>query len=115
MEPLRIDRLDHFEPLRRQAARWAVHNAASLLSADPDVPTALSGRAADNWRPLIAIADLAGGDWPARGRRVAETLGGRRTEHEITSTHGAPLCARLRGIRSGAQVKIEALTNLWRE
>lgn len=40
------------------------------------MPASLYGRAADNWRPLIAIADLAGSEWPARARRVAERLGG---------------------------------------
>jgi putative DNA primase/helicase len=80
VEPLRLDRLDHLEPLRRQAARWAADNAISLRSADPEMPEALLGRAADNWRPLLAIADLAGGGWPARARRVAQAIGGGRTE-----------------------------------
>ena len=44
------------------------------------MPATLSGRAADNWRPLIAIADMAGGEWPTRARRVAEELGGSRGE-----------------------------------
>ena len=77
VERLRSDRLDHLEPLRRQAARWVADNAISLGAADPVMPEALSGRAADNWRPLIAIADLAGGEWPARARRIAQELGGR--------------------------------------
>jgi hypothetical protein len=78
--PLRADRLDHLTPLRRQAARWVADNVTALRAADPEMPPALSGRAADNWRPLIAIADVAGGEWPARARRVAEELGGRRAE-----------------------------------
>jgi putative DNA primase/helicase len=77
VERLRSDRLDHLEPLCRQAARWVADNAISLGSTDPLIPEALSGRAADNWRPLIAIADLAGGEWPARVRRIAQELGGR--------------------------------------
>ena len=80
VEPLRLDRLDHLEPLRRQAARWVADNAISLRSADPEMPKTLSGRAADNWRPLIAIADLAGGEWPTRARRIAQVLGSGRTE-----------------------------------
>src|SRR5690606_6438562 len=36
----------------------------------------LHDRAADNWRPLIAIADAAGGDWPERARRAARILSG---------------------------------------
>jgi putative DNA primase/helicase len=77
VERLRPDRLDHLEPLLRQAARWVAHNAVSLRGADPVMLEALSGRTADNWRPLIAIADLAGSEWPARARRIAQELGAR--------------------------------------
>jgi putative DNA primase/helicase len=77
VERLRSDRHDHLEPLRRQASRWVADNAESLRSTDPVMPEALSGRTLDNWRPLIAIADLAGGEWPARARRIAQELGGR--------------------------------------
>ena len=69
---LRLDRLGHLEPLKRQAARFAADNAVTLRAADPDMPTGLDGRPADNWRPLLAIADAAGGDWPERARRIAE-------------------------------------------
>jgi hypothetical protein len=33
-------------------------------------------RAADNWRPLLAIADLAGDEWPQKARKTAEALAG---------------------------------------
>jgi putative DNA primase/helicase len=33
-------------------------------------------RQADNWRPLLSIADLAGGDWPEHARAVAEKVCG---------------------------------------
>ena len=45
-----------------------------LAAADPDTPADLHDRAADNWRPLLAIADVAGGDWPERARKAAFTL-----------------------------------------
>jgi len=35
---------------------------AKLADAEPVMP--LEDRAADVWEPLIAIADLAGGEWP---------------------------------------------------
>jgi putative DNA primase/helicase len=72
--PLRLDRLDAFEPLRRQAARWAADHLDALRVADPDVPPQLHDRAADNWRPLLAIADAAAGPWPERARRAAVLL-----------------------------------------
>jgi putative DNA primase/helicase len=80
VERLRSDRLDHLEPLLRRAARWAADNAISLRMADPLIPEVLSGRTADNWRPLVAIADMAGGEWPARARRIAQELDGDRAE-----------------------------------
>ncbi len=39
-------------------------------------PSALNDRAADNWRPLLAIADTAGGEWPKRAREAACVLSG---------------------------------------
>jgi hypothetical protein len=69
---LRADRCPDLDILARKAARWAADNIEALRHADPDVPASLQNRAADNWRPLIAIADAAGGDWPARMRQIAE-------------------------------------------
>jgi putative DNA primase/helicase len=34
----------------------------------------LHDRAADNWGPLLTVADLAGGDWPRRARAAAVAL-----------------------------------------
>ena len=76
VERLRLDRLSEFEPLRRMAWRWAHDHEDELRQADPDVPGQLHDRAADNWRPLLAIADLAGGEWPGRSRKAALTLAG---------------------------------------
>lgn len=76
VERLRLDRLGELEPLRRQCARWAADHLEELRRADPDVPPELHDRAADNWRPLLAIADAAGGSWPVRARQAAVALSG---------------------------------------
>jgi len=60
--------------LARKIARWAVDNVDSLRDAEPEVPEDLHDRAADNWRPLFAIADRAGGDWAKRARYAALSL-----------------------------------------
>jgi putative DNA primase/helicase len=57
--------------LQRKIARWVADHETELVEADPDIPEQLNDRAADNWRPLLAIADAAGGPWPALVRRVA--------------------------------------------
>jgi putative DNA primase/helicase len=74
---------DEFALLRRKAARWAADNFDKLRDPDPEIPDALDDRAADNWRPLLAIADLAGDDWPRRAREAACLLSGEG--HDVTS------------------------------
>jgi putative DNA primase/helicase len=66
-----------FATLRSKASRWAADNFGALAAdPDPEMPEELNDRAADNWRPLVAIADLAGGDWPRRAREAACVLSG---------------------------------------
>jgi hypothetical protein len=48
-----------------------VDHAEAIASAKPAVPQGLNDRAADIWEPLLALADLAGGDWPDRARQAA--------------------------------------------
>jgi hypothetical protein len=59
------------EQLRDELADWA----ASLPSLQwPDMPSGVEDRGADCWEPLIAVADAAGGEWPARIRAAAVTF-----------------------------------------
>jgi hypothetical protein len=55
-------------------AEWAAAIAAEAGKAEPDMPPGLDDRAEDVWESLLAIADLAGGGWPARARRAALVL-----------------------------------------
>jgi hypothetical protein len=76
-----VDRLrkrdnHEFATLRSQAKRWADDNISKLTDPEPDIPGVLNDRAADNWRPLLAIAGLAGGSWPKRAREAACLLSG---------------------------------------
>jgi len=76
VESLRIDRTPDLDRLARMVARWAEDNQESLAEADPETPNGLHDRGADNWRHLLAIADLAGGPWPEKARTVALALSG---------------------------------------
>jgi Protein of unknown function (DUF3631) len=74
-----VDRFlhDHAKSLRRlqrRTEKWVEENSDALKNAKPDVPNTLHNRRADNWRPLLAIADVAGGEWPKLARRAAEAL-----------------------------------------
>jgi hypothetical protein len=79
-EPLSEFREDHCESLKNTAcmcARWA--DDCDLADYDPKMG-GLINRVADNWRPLFAIADAIGSDWPIRIREAATALAPRETE-----------------------------------
>ncbi len=59
-------RVDSEEEIRRKLARWCADNRERIAAGDPTLPEGLFNRQADNWRPLFAIAEAAGGDWPKR-------------------------------------------------
>jgi Protein of unknown function (DUF3631) len=56
VERLRRSDNDDFAMLRRRARHWCEDNLGILTTADPAVPDTLNDRAADNWRPLLAVA-----------------------------------------------------------
>jgi Protein of unknown function (DUF3631) len=62
--------------LRERLEPWADMHREQLRTADPALPRGFQGRRADNWRPLLAIADAAGGAWPERARGEALGLSG---------------------------------------
>lgn len=75
-----VDRFRHrhvraaARPAHDALALWARSAVGNLTDAEPTIPDALDDRAADGWEPLLAIADLAGGEWPARARAAALAL-----------------------------------------
>lgn len=77
----KTERLRHadpqlFETLARRLARFAQDHGREVGRARPHLPEALNDRAQDNWEPLLAVADIAGGPWPAEARRAALALDG---------------------------------------
>jgi putative DNA primase/helicase len=73
------ERVDHFHHLddpelanlRRQAHRWTTDSIAALKTAMPELPAGFDNRLGDNWRLMLAIADLAGGERPDQARQAA--------------------------------------------
>jgi hypothetical protein len=51
-------------------AAWCEANLERLRAARPKIPDTLSDRQADCCEPLLAIAELAGGDWPEAAREA---------------------------------------------
>jgi len=72
------------EGICKRLASWAGAHIDELAGAEPDLPDELDDRAQDGWEPLVAIADTAGGDWPARARRAAVELSAGRTAEDDT-------------------------------
>ena len=60
--------------LRARLAAWCQANLETLRTAQSPIPTELSDRQADCCEPLLAIADLAGGDWPIAARHALVKL-----------------------------------------
>ncbi|MEQ7126676.1 DUF3631 domain-containing protein [Actinopolymorpha sp. B11F2] len=70
---LRTD-LPVLHDLRDRIAVWAGQRIDRIAEPVEDLPDELEDRAADAWEPLLAIADVAGGDWPKLGREAAESI-----------------------------------------
>jgi putative DNA primase/helicase len=71
-----------FLEIQRKFARAAIDHADALRLADPDMGC-LFNRDADNWRPMFAIADVAGGHWPQRIREVAKVAVAAKAEQSV--------------------------------
>ncbi|SRR6266498_870540 len=59
-------------PIRERLEAWTKDETviATLRMARPEIPDALSDRQADICEPLLAVADLAGGEWPQKAREA---------------------------------------------
>jgi hypothetical protein len=79
-------------------AAWTEPLAAAAGKAEPDMPPGLHDRAEDVWEALIALADLAEGDWPARGRRAAQVLSAAADAAAADGSLGLTLLADLREV-----------------
>lgn len=87
--PIRLQRKERAEAVERFRARkaragtspllarlgsWAAASIPALQGAEPELPDELSDRAQDGAEPLLAIAELAGGDWSKRARSALVEL-----------------------------------------
>jgi putative DNA primase/helicase len=74
--PKRFDsrKTAHEDELNSKLARWAGDHFSELKSIDPELPSGAFNRVADNWRPLFAIAQVIGGEWPEIARQAFEAM-----------------------------------------
>ncbi|WP_329166564.1 DUF3631 domain-containing protein [Streptomyces sp. NBC_01717] len=63
--------------LRDRLVAWLAPLHAEAMDLTPSMP--VEDRAADTWEPLVAVADLAGGQWPDLARAACQAM----TKHEV--------------------------------
>lgn len=100
--------VEHVKPYRTRRDRpslvelgnrlhgWIVANIATLENVTPVMP--LEDRAADTWEPLIAVADLAKGEWPKRARKAALAMVSAESVIDAEASLGARLLADIKAI-----------------
>jgi hypothetical protein len=87
--------------LRDRLAGWGRAAVDHLTENWPDLPEGIADRDADVWEPIVALADIAGGDWPQLARKAAVEMvkAGRDREPSL----GIRLLADLRTIFADAE------------
>ena len=102
VDRMRRSRLpESLAPVRQRLVRWVADILPDLKDAEPAPPPGLSDRGEDNWRPLLALADAAGGRWPKLTRKIAQILSGGRADEP---TAGILLLADIRAVCAGQEV-----------
>lgn len=82
VDPFELDdEIDDLHRIRDALASWGRENHKALSRTRPSVP--VQNRPAEIWRPLVAIADHAGGEWPERARTACVQLSAQSTELPI--------------------------------
>lgn len=69
-----------FDALRSKLLRWTADHGQEIGRAHPALIAGLNDRANDNFEPLLAVADAAGGAWPKLAREAAIQLCGKRDD-----------------------------------
>src|SRR5215217_3774339 len=59
-------------PIADRLRDWCNSSASKITW--PEIPKGIEDRNADVWEPLLAVADLAGSEWPKRARVAAVAL-----------------------------------------
>jgi hypothetical protein len=97
VRPFRARRDGHaLHDLRTRLAEWASGALGTLEDSRPAMP--VEDRAADTWEPLVAIADHAGGSWPARVRAACTMLVNASDSEAVEASLGVKVLADVRDV-----------------
>lgn len=116
IQPLRMRFAEaNLQAIRSMLEVWGKAALPRLAASLPELP--VKARAADVWEPLVAVADMAGMDWPERSRKACVELSGAANAEKTAD--GVQMLADLRTVfdSSGAdklfsQDVVTALVNL---
>jgi hypothetical protein len=109
VEPLRYRKIGpEAERLRGRLADWAEAMVETLADAYPEMPDGVTDRPADTWEALLAIADTARGDWPARARAACVALNAARAAED--GNVSIRLLADLRRVSRPAEIHVFSVT-----
>lgn len=92
---LRHGEPDLFKTLTAKLARLSEDYSSKIQQAKPELPDTLNDRAQDNWEPLLAIADIAGEEWPTLARLAAAKISG---DNEQSKSLGVELLSDIKEI-----------------
>jgi hypothetical protein len=96
--------------IKGRIVKWTSDHSDAIAQAEPGLPEVLSSRQADNWSPLVAIADCLGVEWGALARAAAVAISGKNTNDR---TIGALLLKDLRQLfQQQAKVQSEDLREI---
>jgi Protein of unknown function (DUF3631) len=102
VEPYRTRRdAPPLNQLRDRLTTWVREHLGELQHAQPAMP--LEDRAADTWEPLVAVADLAGGEWPERARAAATVMTAAEAQQEEDTSASVRLLGDLREVFDQAE------------
>lgn len=80
--------------LRDRLSAWLTGSLEVLKDSEPSMP--VEDRAADTWEPLVAVADLAGGHWPARARTATMVMVEAESSTDVEASLGVRLLGDIR-------------------
>lgn len=103
VEQLRALHTEIFHIVRRKLVRWSKDSLDRLSSADPLIPDGLNDRQADNWTPLLAIADDVSQEFADKARKAACVLSNSRQDYE---TRESRLLRDIRSIFNGTVQRV---------
>lgn len=96
--------------LGQRLKEWATEHREHIGKAEPDLP--VEDRAADVWESLVAVADQAGGAWPALARAAAVALSDEHDQDDAADSSSLQLLTDIRAVFDEAAVAFLASKQL---